>query len=260
MPFIDLVAPKTPPTIEAQAQPADPILPQPAADGFVRPQFCIRDLMIATALVAIYLGVARLIGIVALVLAFVGYFIMTCATLRSKRTPLLQLSLDLMAGVLLPIGCIVYDPFVFHAPTLRVVGLATIGSQVVVLCLWMFVAPFAGRWAFGVASGFLLFGALAAGLIGVGLLPFSAIGLLVMIGALGFVPFFTAATYFRHARKAMRHAPAGNNGQGLIWSGILLALAVPLSAALLADYVPSQWLRPPQNGFFDAFNNVPNNW
>jgi hypothetical protein len=171
---------------------------------FVRPKFRIRDLMVATAIFAIYLTLAKAIGIFSLLISFICYLLAVLAVRKVPRwsTTGMQLSLDLMAGAFLPIGCLVFDPFIFRQPISRVVGFATIGSQICVLCSWMFVAPLLGPGAFSFASGFLAFGTVVAMLIGLMLIPFSIIGTLILIGLLGLIPFATAKTYYRHSEKA----------------------------------------------------------
>jgi hypothetical protein len=237
---------------EAGARP----VPQPDA-RFVAPQFGIRELFIVTTLLGAYFGLARVIDVWAMVIAFAVFLIVrvTVALDPRWRTPRVRLALDLLAGVLLPIGCLIHDPFVFHEPRARVVGFATIGSQIAALAAWMFVAPLLGARAFGFFAGFLMFGVILAGGIGILMLPVSAVGLVILVGSLGFIPFFTAATYLRHSRTAWSFAPAGNRGRAIWWCGLAAAMAVAIAAWQLADYVPRAWLKPPRSiltPMFDA--------
>jgi hypothetical protein len=61
-------------------------------------------------------------------------------------------------------------------------------------------------------------------------LPFSVIGLVVLIGALGFVPFFTAAAYFANAVEAYRDARRVAGRPRLVASvlvGTILVMGAP---------------------------------
>jgi hypothetical protein len=58
------------------------------------------------------------------------------------------------------------------------------------------------------------------------LLPFSLIGLLVIIGVLGLVPFLTAAAYYAHAVQAYRQAREVAGEMWLLGSALLGALLV----------------------------------
>jgi hypothetical protein len=220
------------------------LLAKPVAD-FVRPQFRIRDLMIATAVFAVYLVAAKAFGIWSLVIAYLGYLLANSIVRRTPRwrTTGAQLSLDLMAGAFLPIGCIVFDPFVFYNPILRVVGFATIASQIAMLCSWMFIAPLLGSRGFAFAGGFLLLGFCVAIVVAVLMLPFTLVGMLMLIGILGFIPFSTANTYRRHADTAVLHS-AVKDGNYMVF-GFCLAISIAILAALLSEFVPREWLKPP---------------
>jgi hypothetical protein len=57
-------------------------------------------------------------------------------------------------------------------------------------------------------GGALWTGGVFALLLGIVLLPFSVIGLMVLIGVFGFTPFLTAAVYLRHGTHVVRAAAA----------------------------------------------------
>jgi hypothetical protein len=232
---------------------ATAVLPPRAVAEFVRPQFRIRDLFVATTAFAIFFALAQAIGIGSLLIAYIAYLIcvVVIRTAPEWRTTGVQLTLDLMAGALLPIGCIVFDPFVFHEPTLRVVGLVTIGSQIAMLCTWMFVAPLFGPWAFSFAGGFMRFGCGVAALIGFLLFPLSIVTTIALIGLLGFIPFATATTYYRHSVKA---SECGLRRDRAFLLGLFIAVLVPIVAWMLADFVPRAWLHPAMGGFLDGLD------
>jgi hypothetical protein len=219
--------------------------PTPPSDNhFQPPQFGLREMFIVTTAIAVYFALDRLINIFGLVIVF-AVFVFAWFTRRGgfdHHSPRTQLVLDLLSGVLLPMGCLEHDPFLFTAPVSRFIGFASIGSQILALASWMIVAPMFGPWAFGFYAGFLMFGAAAALAIGGLLSPLALAGLFMLIGILGFIPFFTAATYFRHSRSAKRFGLAGQEGRIAWWTGFTAALAVPFLAAVVTQYLPAQWL------------------
>lgn len=122
-----------------------------------------------------------------------------------------QATFDGIFGVILPVLCFVADPAIFKGlvlgpPFLRRYQLLAYLVAVLemgVFIVWRtfrkhlttFSAPFAGV---------LFAGGLFSTAIGILILPLSAIGLLVLIGIFGFVPFLTAFVYFRSAVRAMK--------------------------------------------------------
>lgn len=118
-----------------------------------------------------------------------------------------QTRFDLLLGALLPIFCIVADPIVFCGydsivARYRWLAYAFIAIEIVVLLLWLFLRRrLAGSAAFFV--GPLLAGGVFALLIGLGILPISFLGLLVLIGVLGFTPFFTSIVFLRNGVRAL---------------------------------------------------------
>jgi hypothetical protein len=257
-PVAEGMSPETASPLRECDEVMEAVVAPPEQAKFERPQFSLRDLMIATTIFAVYFAIAKAIGIWSLVIAFVCYLAAGSVVRQTPRwrTNGAQLSLDLMAGALLPIGCIVFDPLVFHQPTSRVMGLATIGSQIAMLCSWMFIAPALGKPVFAFAGGFLLFGACLAGFIAVIMFPLTLVGLLILVGVLGFIPFSTAKIYFRHGRKALLHS--AQKDKKYVVLGFLLALAIPFIARALADHVPPEWLIPPEPRPFGNFGGFPN--
>lgn len=121
---------------------------------------------------------------------------------------------DVIFGIVLPILALIFDPIVFRdtiglggtigllAPY-NVFGYLGIGLGILVLAIWLWYGdgPFSGY-----AAGVLFAGALFALALGVVLLPYSVLGLFVIIGVLGFTPFFTAFAFLRNGVRAIRKA------------------------------------------------------
>lgn len=153
---------------------------------------------------------------------------------------------DVIFGVVMPVFCFYFDPVVFRGGFVNDDGLYaaarfyayTISAlEMVALCAWLSAAGRGGRGPAALA-GVLFAGAMFAFVVGVAILPWSAVGLIVLIGALGFVPFLTALVYMRNAWRAAN--AAGRAGPGLQgWAaaafgcGFLFALAVPTVVRLL---------------------------
>ena len=151
-----------------------------------------------------------------------------------------QRRFDVTFGVLMPAACFVFDPIVFKSWSGYGGGIYseyqpyayTISAfEVVALCTWLFAPRRAGCRP-AALTGVLLAGAVFAFAVGVAILPFSCFGLIVLIGALGFVPFPTAFVYLRNAWRAA--GAAGRAGAGLqdlaavaLACGFFLALAAP---------------------------------
>jgi hypothetical protein len=155
---------------------------------------------------------------------------------RGEAT-LAQVIFDITIGMVLPILCLMFDPLVFRsgisgrplAGRFQLFAYGFIAIEIIALAVWLCVGSRAGEWR-GVLAGIMLAGAIFSVGIGICLLPFSLIGLVVLIGALGFTPFLTAFIYLRNARRALRAASAQMTRAGLsvtLLFGATLAFGVP---------------------------------
>lgn len=124
--------------------------------------------------------------------------------------------LVVVGGIVLPIACLIGDPFVFSASGQGILRGCSLfvytftGMEIVALCVWLAVRNRLGEWN-GMAAGIFFIGAVLSAGLGVLLLPFSLLGLLILVGIWGFIPFFTAVVYFRAGVVAM--AQARGNGR-----------------------------------------------
>lgn len=158
---------------------------------------------------------------------------------RTVDSPTLAIS----AGIIAPIICFSLQPILLPrdvdtVPGLRFIntfwlfGYGITGLEMLILSLRLAFRSRLGAWN-GPVAGMLLAGALFAGGLGVVLLPFSLIGLFILIGILGFVPFLTAIVYAMSAIDAYRDARKVTGGARLIGSafpGALLVIGVPSAA------------------------------
>jgi hypothetical protein len=137
---------------------------------------------------------------------------------------------DVAFGIVLPLVCLYFDPFVFRHPfgepllgAHLVVAAVAIGLGLLSLSTWLLI-----RWPPAFMAGLLAGGAIFASLLGVVLLPFSLLGLVVFIGILGFSPFVTAFVFWRNALHAYRQACEARTTAGMM---IPVALGLAVSCA-----------------------------
>ncbi len=151
---------------------------------------------------------------------------------------------DVLFGAIIPVLLLIYDPVVFRntgscyatEPLLEqyaTFAYLAIGLGVVALLIWLFVGM--GPYK-AVAAGILFTGTLFAAVVGIAILPTSIPGLLILLGALGFVPFLTAFVYYRNGRRAYRAAYSSTPDwkkitAGMI-AGFILAIGLPAAAQL----------------------------
>lgn len=152
-----------------------------------------------------------------------------------------QTKFDVAFGVVLPLACFVFDPFVFKGfgggggmfAEYRLFTYALAAIEMAALGVWLVARGRLGEWA-AAAGGVMLAGALFCCAAGVVLLPFSLLGLLFVVGVFGFTPFFTGFVYLRNGVRAVRLArnslSFGVNFAGSLVVGAALAFGVPALA------------------------------
>ena len=129
---------------------------------------------------------------------------------------IIQNNFDVALGVMMPILCFYFDPgilrnsslgFPMGPPISQVSMFIYILSAMAIptLVLWLWLGPRLKRWS-GIVGGMLLAGAILSFTIGVVILPLTFIGLIMLIGVLGFVPFLTAFVYLRNGLRAIAQA------------------------------------------------------
>lgn len=147
---------------------------------------------------------------------------------------------SVLMGILAPILCLALQPFLLPGDLFLLPGLqfintywifsyGFIGLEILALSLWLSIGERPRIW-YGALSGVLFAGAFFAGGLGLILLPFRLLGLLILIGFLGFVPLFTAYAFYRNAVRAYRHAGISLSGTTLRASALLgsmLVMGVP---------------------------------
>jgi hypothetical protein len=94
------------------------------------------------------------------------------------------------------------------------------------------------NWLSPVFAGAFFAGAAFSALIGLAILPFTLIGLIVLIGVLGFLPFLTAFVYLRAGVRALRTPladVAGGTRLAAAVFGAVVAIAIPHLAGTLYE-------------------------
>jgi len=152
-----------------------------------------------------------------------------------------QLVFDVLFGLLAPVLCFYFDPIVFQGGMLgeplfssyQVFAYSVTAIEVTVLLLWLL-----GRRLGSVSAllaGFLIAGSVFSAVIGFAILPFSLLGLMMVIGIFGFTPFLTAFVYLRNGGRALRadvYYPVTRSWLPLMMMGFILALGVPAFFAI----------------------------
>ncbi|HRH46994.1 MAG TPA: hypothetical protein PKY82_35435, partial [Pyrinomonadaceae bacterium] len=80
------------------------------------------------------------------------------------------------------------------------------------------------KWLNGFLSGFFALGGTISLIVGIIIFPLSVIGLIILIGALGFTPLFSAFVYWRNAARSYQYAKPLLGKQVLIYSAVLSIL------------------------------------
>ena len=124
-----------------------------------------------------------------------------------------QQKFDWFFGVILPIVCFVFDPIVFKGDAWGAAFLGTYKPfayilsfvSVMALSAWLIWGEKL-KWLNAFLAGLFIIGGLVSLGVGIILSPISLLGLIVIIGALGFTPLFSAVVYLRNSLRAFQAA------------------------------------------------------
>jgi len=154
-----------------------------------------------------------------------------------------QDTFDVIFAIVLPILCFVMDPMVFKGaffgfPLLGDFQLVTYVFASVAMGVFLIWRTFRGRVSkFGGAFAAVFFlSAICSAVIGLALLPYSLFGLTVLIGMLGFIPFFTAFVFLRNGIRAaqMSHPSSAPRFLPSMLAGVLVAV-LPVAASVRVE-------------------------
>jgi hypothetical protein len=141
-------------------------------------------------------------------------------------------------GIVLPLICLAFDPIVLSATFGQpILGSFKIGVYgFVALSMFALVAWLTIRRFPSLFCGFLLGGCVFALLLGIILLPMSVLGLLAIIGILGFSPFLTAATFWYCAMNA-RDVAGDRFKPVLAASAFFIFIALPIGTQVYTSHI-----------------------
>lgn len=138
---------------------------------------------------------------------------------------------DWTFGVVFPVICFFFDPIVFNDKWGDQALLGAAKPFAYLLSFSCIMATMAWliwdeklRWLNALVAGLLVIGGIAALCVAVIITPFSLLGLVVLIGALGLTPWLTSYVFLRNAVRAFRAAKPFVSKTVLIHSFLLAAV------------------------------------
>ena len=138
-----------------------------------------------------------------------------------------QRKFDWLFGVILPVVCFTFDPIVFTNETYlgdyKSFGYIFSFVSVMAMSAWLiWGAKLKGFNA--ILAGLFSVGSVVAFGIGIIIFPISLLGLIILIGALGFTPLFTTVVFLRNSVRAFQAAKPFLEKKILIYAFSLAAL------------------------------------
>ena len=193
-------------------------------------QFGLGAVLLLQALAAGALSLLVCLDLAGVFILFIGtvaaMFWRVAATDARRR----RVFADLLAGVLMPISCVLFDPGILRDSALGHVVIAAILVQIAMLLACQLtprgLPSVSAFFAGSLSVGFLL----AIG-IGIAILPMTLLGMLLLVGFLGTMPFFTAVVYLRNVISAVRIARTGSPDwltRPMFIVGVVVAVGLPL--------------------------------
>lgn len=144
-----------------------------------------------------------------------------------KKATAKQIKFDWFFGVFLPVICFVFDPIIFEDKDFlgNYKAFAYLLSFVSVMAMsaWLIWGEKL-KWLNAFLAGLFIVGSFISFGIGIIIFPISLIGLIVLIGALGFTPLFSAIVFLRNSIRAYRAAKPFLEKKILVYSFLLSAL------------------------------------
>ena len=172
------------------------------------------------------------------------------------RTPK-QLTFDIIVGIVGPIICFISDPIVLRGgfggpalfPQFQLLTYLISGLEIVLLLVWLTL----GEHLKGLSApigGALISGSIFSALIGFAILPYSLIGILILVGFAGFTPFLTSFVYLRNGVCALRSQEQNSTYQ--------VRFPIAVVAAIVTFCLPYAGAAQLNNIFSSAVSNLLN--
>ena len=144
-----------------------------------------------------------------------------------------QRKFDWLFGVILPVICFAFDPIVFTNQTFlgnyKTFGYVLSFVSIMAMAAWLIWGAKL-KWLNAILAGLFIVGSVVSLGIGIIIFPISLLGLIILIGALGFTPLFTSIVFLRNSVRAFRAAKPFLERKTLVYSFSL--------AALLTAFIP----------------------
>lgn len=145
-----------------------------------------------------------------------------------------QVVFDVVFGILMPLVCFYFDPGIIRGTGSTMLGEFSIviygfsGAAILMLSIWIVFGDRLGS-STPIFGGVFLAGATVSFAIAVMILPLTLIGLVFLIGVLGFVPFITGFVYLRNGLRAIGHARQATSSTRVatVVISAVIALALP---------------------------------
>jgi hypothetical protein len=145
-----------------------------------------------------------------------------------------QVAFDLFFGVAAPIACLIMDPGIFSwgglPGTSRLTHFQIFAYLEIGICIAALIFYLVTRRASAFLAGILFIGSVFSLAVGFIILPLTLVGVFMLIGVLGFTPFFTSYVFLRNARRCwVQSAPKSVPTASLTaMAAAVLALMLPL--------------------------------
>lgn len=153
-----------------------------------------------------------------------------------------QTKFDWAYGVVIPVICVAADPIVFTDQGLleeyRPFAYLLSSVSILAMAAWLLWRERLGALAAPIGGLFIAASCISF-LVGVIIFPYSFIGMIFLIGFLGFTPLFAGLVYLRNGVRAIRASRSFLEGR-LVWQAAVLAAIL----ALVIPYVvnaPVSW-------------------
>lgn len=138
-----------------------------------------------------------------------------------------QRKFDWFFGVFLPIVCFTFDPIVFNDGGLfgdyKTFAYVLSFVSIMAMSAWLIWGAKL-KWLNAFLAGLFIVGSFISFGIGIIIFPISLIGLIILIGALGFTPLFSAIVFLRNSVRAYQAAKPFLEKKILVYSFLLSAL------------------------------------
>jgi hypothetical protein len=164
--------------------------------------------------------------------------------MNHERQTRLNIAVKAIAGVVIPIVMLRFDPFVLGGQDGEsLVGSLSAGAYVLMsLSMTAFLLQLIlrreGTLLSKLLSGAIFAGALISGVVGIDMLPFSIVGVRVYgLGLLGLYPFIVSVIYFRTGRSALVERSQTENWRtyGCAFAGFVMVIAIPILMVYAAN-------------------------